>query len=324
MRPPRLGSRVIEFIRLFFWLSPANWKENMNKESKFAKTIRYVSNICIVVIPIFTVLYFSWLQKPRLFISLENYQAILSGCDLILWIVFLLTLVVLAARKRIALGIILFLLTAPCLTISSLCLIGDSPDPSWLFSNVPPIVDHIQFENNTYYLTSEIGEWGISHLELYKCGGQVTHCEQLGEVGIHSDGHFISDVSKNELNVVNGENDLIYTYGEHSRSYEDYSKTKLGNHLYYVSDECNGNNNSCVTLIFSLYECNLNNISCNQLPFQYIGEDGYSNLQVDDSAKEINFYLEPYPYNDPGILIYTYGPHPRCYINGCTITSEQK
>jgi hypothetical protein len=304
----------------------------MNRESKFAKAVRFISNICVFVLPILVILYFLWLQNIQLII-LINYKIILFGCDLILWIVFLLNLVVLAARKRIALGIILFLMTAPCLTISSLCLIGFLPGYSPFVSNLPQIDDHIQFEKNTYYLTSEIGEWGISHQELYKCGGQTINCEQLGEVGIHSDDHFIPDVSKNELNIVNGENNLIYTYGEHSRSYEDYSKTRLGNHLYYVSEDCNtwanDYHDSCGTYIYSIYDCGLNIISCNRLPFQYIEGaqyiegDGYPSLQVDSTAKEINFYIE-FGSSIQNTLIYTYGPHPRCYVNGCTITSEQK
>jgi hypothetical protein len=73
----------------------------MNKESKFAKTIRDVSNICIIVTPIFAVPYFLWIQNPRLFIFLENYNTILSGCDLILWIVFLLTLVTVRSNRTL-------------------------------------------------------------------------------------------------------------------------------------------------------------------------------------------------------------------------------
>ena len=299
----------------------------MNRESKFAKAIRLISNICVFVLPILVILYFWWTQDTQFTIFLINHKTLLFGCGLILWIVFLLTLTTLATRKRVAVGIIFFLITTPCLTISSLCLIGDLPGYSLFFSNLPQIDNHIQFEKNTYYLISEIGEWGISHQELYKCGGQATHCEQLGEVGIHSDDHFIPDVSNNDLNVVNGENDLIYTYGEHSRSYEGYSKTKLGNHLYYVSDECNTWGNSyhdvCETSIYFLYECNLNNTGCSQMPFQYIGNAFYIEMKPNELTNEINIYFDIGTYPGTTTLIYTYGPHPRCYVNGCTITSEQ-
>jgi hypothetical protein len=298
----------------------------MNKESKFAKTIRYVSNVCIIVIPIFVIFYFWWFQHTQLFIFFRSYEAILYGCDLILWIGFLFTFGAFIARKRIVLGIIFFLITIPCLSISTLGLIGHSPSTSF-FSDLPILYDHAQLDENSYYLTSEGGEWGLHYLYLYICENQSFYCEPMS-LGRDHGGHLIVDAPDKEINIVDDMNGLIYTYGQQSRSYEEYSRTQFGNHLYYVSEGCNtwanDYHDSCGTYIYSLYECNLNNISCNRLPFQYIGEDGYSNLQVDDSAKEINFYLEPYPYNDPGILIYTYSSHPRCYVNGCTITSEQK
>ena len=137
----------------------------MNRESKFAKAVRLISNICVFVLPILVILYFLWLQNIQLII-LINYKIILFGCDLILWIVFLLNLVVLAARKRIALGIILFLMTAPCLTISSLCLIGFLPGYSPFVSNLPQIDDHIQFEKILITLHRRLAN-GAYHIRNY-------------------------------------------------------------------------------------------------------------------------------------------------------------
>jgi len=56
----------------------------MNKESKFAKAVGQISKIGVIVIPIFTILYFLWFQATSLFIFLKYYKIILYSCDLVL------------------------------------------------------------------------------------------------------------------------------------------------------------------------------------------------------------------------------------------------
>jgi hypothetical protein len=59
------------------------------------------------------------------------------------------------------------------------------------------------------------------------------------------------------------------------------------------------------------------------MPFQYIGNAFYIEMKPNELTNEINIYFDIGTYPGTTTLIYTYGPHPRCYVNGCTITSEQ-
>jgi hypothetical protein len=242
----------------------------MNKESKFAKAMMQISNICVFVLPIITIVYFLWFQGATgAFILLEYYRIILYSCNVILWIGFFFASAFLLVRKRVVIGIILFLITAPCLSVSTLGLIGESPSPVF-FRDLPQIYDHTQLGNKTYYLTSESGDWGLRYLYLYECGQQIFYCEQVF-LGInHFGGHLIANMSNNEVNIVNDEGDLFYTYGEPSRSYVNFSKTQLENHLYYLSEGCaEPSGDTCNIYTYTLYECTLNNISCKSVPFEF-------------------------------------------------------
>ena len=285
----------------------------MNTESKFSKTVKHISNIGIFAVPILTFLYFLWLQNTQLFIFFKNYKIILFSCGSALWIGFVLTLTALTARKRIALGIILFLITAPCLSISSLLLIEDGPT---VFNNLPSRLDVAQLGTNTYHLTSEKGEWSLHYLELYKCGNYNLHCEQLpfGSRD-HNGGHIVRDISNSEINVVNDSGSLIYTYGDHPRYYDSDSRTQLKSRLYYLSEECD--ELSCNLFTYTLYECGLNNISCKQVQFKFkIKHEVYLYLESNKAVNEISVYND---YGNNKTLIYTYGSHPRCYVEGCEI-----
>jgi len=71
-----------------------------------------------------------------------------------------------------------------------------------------------------------------------------------------------------------------------------------------------------------LYEWNLDYTGCDPLLIQYTGNNDESlDLEVDEIANEVNL-ADQFSYHET--LIFSDGLHPRCYVNGCTITSEQK
>ncbi len=180
-------------------------------ESKSGKTVNQVIYVGVFTLPLLTFLYFLWLHNTQLYIFLENYKIILYGCYIALWISFFLILAALMVRKHIALGITLFLIIAPCLSITGLSLTENGPT---LFDdNLPSRLDVAQLGENTYHLTTQRETWGHLRLKLYKCGNYDLHCEQLPfDLEDRSGGRIVVDTSNGEINIVNGEDSLLYTY----------------------------------------------------------------------------------------------------------------
>ncbi len=289
-------------------------------ESKFGKTVNQVIYVGIFTLPLLIFLYFLWLHNTKLYIFLENYKIILYGCYIALWISFFLILIALMARKYIALGVTLFLIIASCLSITGLSLTENGP--TLLDDNLPSRLDAAQLGENKYHLTTQRETWGHLRLKLYKCGNYDLHCEQLPfDREDHHGAHFVIDTLNREVNVVDGRDSLLYTYGDNPRYYDQDSKTQLKDHFYYLSMRCSEMANYiCRLFTYSLYECSLNNIMCKQLPFRFEREYvAYLYLEPNEITNEINIYN-----NASQTLIYSYSEHPSCYVEGCEILQESK
>lgn len=134
---------------------------------------------------------------------------------------------------------------------------------------------------------------------------------------------FIYDQRMNEVNLVDvsGDSEQLYmSIGKHRRFYEGYAK--LGNHLYYISSKCNRNDKKyCETFTYVLYQCELDHTLCGRLPIEYTGDDDYVNLKANETTGDIEFYLESY-FSDAKELIFTYGEHSHCFVEGCSILEK--
>ena len=125
------------------------------------------------------------------------------------------------------------------------------------------------------------------------------------------------------MSVLQGER-MIYTDGENPREYVRYTYAQLGDHLYFLSKERH-KVNDCKTILcdvytYTLYECKLDYTSCIPLPIQYTENyDVGIVLEANESFNEIVALDE-----DNDTLIFTYGEHPRCYVEGCEILEEHK
>ena len=132
---------------------------------------------------------------------------------------------------------------------------------------------------------------------------------------------------KNEINVMytfgDGTSKLIYTYGTPNRDY-DGEPVQLGNHLYYLAYYRNSESNNRT---YMLFQCNLDNKGCVRLPFEYQGFGRYTEVKVDESTNELRlvFYSDVDNVSLKHIdetLIFTYGEHPTCHVEGCKILEE--
>ncbi len=280
-----------------------------------SKIVNFVVNISFFLLPILTIRYIFWVENPQFYIFLNNYRAILYGCNLALWTGLFLALFHLITKKHLTLGILLFITTMPFLFMSSFLSFDDG---TTLSNNIASKLDTIQIGTDTYYLTLENGEWGHYSEYLYKCKGNNLFCEQLPFRSNNYGGvHFIRDISGNEINIVN-KTGLTYTYGDHPRYYNSDSRTQLKSHLYYLSKKCSEiEGHDCNMFAYTLYECSLNNTLCKQLFFEFkINHEVDLYLEANEAMNEISVYND---YDANKTLIYIYGLHPACYIDGCEI-----
>lgn len=205
-------------------------------------------------------------------------------------------------------------------------------------SGFPSIKDTTRFNGVTYYLTynhqsmidtqyggNYLAKWeGPFASELY---GLRTDWAQL---------EFMIDENSEVVNIVvrifDDTERLVYTDSEPPREYT-LGSAQLGDHFYYVSPQCNigEHRSACATLTYTLYRCKLDNTSCVLLPFQYTGEEDYGYLKINEANNEIDFLVESRFISShdksglpiyPDILVYSYGEHPRCYVEGCEILKE--
>jgi len=142
------------------------------------------------------------------------------------------------------------------------------------------------------------------------------------KINPYSNIRFFYDPTLKMVNVVkydeiDDEEWLVYTdsnppkYYDHSADFMDYR--------FYNSLDCISWTKGRCDPIYShvIYQCNIDNTGCTTLPFQYIGKETYASFEVNGASQELEFYVWP----DDGdiILVYSYGDHPRCHVEGCEV-----
>jgi len=191
----------------------------------------------------------------------------------------------------------------------------------------PVILDEAQLGSYKYYISSTIDWDDHSFQTFYKCKKWSFSCEHLTGSYSAVGWEIIVDEKNNEVSLL-GYIGLLYTDGENPRSY-DQPASEFKDHIYQFSDECNDFNKnkgyySCGSYTYLLYECDMNYKSCVSLPVQYTVQD-YGILLViegNEETDEISAYND-WDDNPNRALIFTYGEHPRCYVEGCEILEEK-
>lgn len=200
--------------------------------------------------------------------------------------------------------------------------------------NSYPSIEDITYQNKTVYILT----YNKDFLEPQYHDFQVAKWtwNALPKVSGLSDGdgdlHFVYDEERKTMMVVStfprGKNLVFIDNGISHQDFEGYTETKFENRLYFVSMNCNWkeDSHSCDPYTYSIAKCNLELTSCETLPFQYKNSYAIPYLEIDEENSELNFILEFTEWSSnqveptyTQVKIYTYGAHPRCYVEGCTI-----
>lgn len=97
---------------------------------------------------------------------------------------------------------------------------------------------------------------------------------------------------------------------------------------YYVSYQCNRDpkySYLCESYTNMLYQCELDNTSCIPLLFKYTGDPAFG-LYVENggAVNSINVFFDIGRFPGKKTLIYTFGKHSYCYVEGCEILEGAK
>jgi hypothetical protein len=171
------------------------------------------------------------------------------------------------------------------------------------------------------------------YLAFYKCARWEFKCKHLYNSYSATIGwKIIIDEQKNEVSlfdeIIAG---FLYTDGETPRVYSGEGG-KLHDHLYSLSEKCNNPTKhesyvDCESYSYIPYKCNMNGVLCNSIPIRYTTNDsGYNHYYYwvgNDLQSEISLYdMDDMGDRNKDILIFTYGVHPRCYVDGCEILEQ--
>lgn len=284
----------------------------MNHVVEVIKWVR--SNFLYLIFAIFIFLYVWWFRlNPIDFGPGEEATEPLIFGVFLLFIYVLILGILKLLKNRSFLRILLLVLAILFLVVNLMFLVV----------YFPHIVDSAQYGVNSYYITSNFPF--LNCCEYY----QLTQWQGIFNYETSFFGYtrppskFIYDKSTEEVGIVDvsGDSERLYMIlGKSRQYYEGYAQ--LGENNYYVSTKCNRNNEHyCETFTYILYQCEFDNTQCKRLPLEYTGEDGFVILQVNELTEEIQFYLELY-YDHSQELIFTYGQHPRCFVEGCSIIEK--
>jgi len=181
------------------------------------------------------------------------------------------------------------------------------------------IVEKAQFGNYTYFVLDEKDSDFHGYETFYKCYKWGLTCDGLHSTYSSTGWKIIIDDQKKEVSLFEeGTSSLVYTDSQNPRTYTG-NVGILHDHLYNLSEKCNNLNNDkgyydCESYTYIPYKCNLNSVLCDSIPIRYTKNDSaYYYWVGNDSQNEISLY------DEADVLIFTYGTHPRCYVDGCEI-----
>lgn len=275
-------------------------------ENKTAVTLRKLFFISITAFLLFYMRWF-WLIPSNTFL--------LFG---ILWLIFHITIAIIfrIRNDQTVLDISLFLF-AP-IFVANLAIIS---------FNYPKVVDSGIYNGALYYLVSNPNydtAYSPDDYDLTKWYGFLQF--ESHHVYFRTDRlRLFYDSNMKLVNVVSysdedGSEWLLYANSAPPRYYQHTAASK--NHRFYISvgdtsaaTDMFGNRR--VYYHYTIYECELDNTGCAPIPFKFTSEEEWTTLEFNEATQEIEFYI--WPDNEDLTLVYSYGDHPRCHVEGCEI-----
>jgi len=269
-------------------------------------------NFVVIVLPVINILYFLWhfLTLGKIYWATYSRFSELWGLAILVGSLFFL-IALLFSNIAFIWRLIITLATLVIMCLNTFAL----------FWGVPYHITTIALGNHTYHLVYVANDNGGEYYRLLECNKNSVFCkytpDELRNSGPNNrDMKLVGDDNENEVHIIkNGY--LIYTYGNQSRHYvSNLDETKIGLYTYYLGYYVEN-----WSVIYNLYKCD-NKFSCAKMPFQYstnyksIYELEDAELQVNKITNEINVFFK-------SALIFTYGEHPRCYVEGCEILEPQ-
>lgn len=184
----------------------------------------------------------------------------------------------------------------------------------------PTIENTVFFQGGRYHLVYGMNDDVHSYQTFYRCNWFGFYCKSLYSSNGYRDAKIIIDKPHNEISLFENYG-LRYTYGPQPRYYEGFP-VESGDQIYELGWYCDKTSAlDCEQVEYVLYRCNVDYTDCKPLPIKYTSyyDDYYLDLGKNESTEEI-FLLDN--SNDPPDLIFTYGEHPRCYVEGCKIVEK--
>jgi len=283
---------------------------------KIIEAIKWiVRNSLLITVAGFIIIYLRWFKLTPLIFYNDPDGAYIVGLILLGIFGFFVMLLKLA-RNRAVVKIILLVPTI-------LFFLGNI---THIIAFFPSMEFTTKCNGNTYYITwmHPFGDyqWTFYNVTIWK-GVFKYKSFFFGYSPGAGPYKVICDEERNEANIVSTFTEaLAYTDGANPRRYDRYVGTSLKTHRYFLAWQCNDRLPTiCGSETFILYQCNLGYTSCKSLPISYTGESvDYLILEANEETNEIELYDDF--KEDGGILIFTYGEHPRCYVEGCEILKE--
>jgi hypothetical protein len=189
------------------------------------------------------------------------------------------------------------------------------------------VKEKAQFGQYTYLIVDAEDSDFHGYLAFYKCARWGFSCELLYRHPSPTIGwKIIIDEQKKEVSLFDDVyTNFLYTDSKNPRDYAIGIGGILNDHLYSLSEKCNNPNNNkgyydCESYTYIPYKCNIAGVLCNPIPIRYTTDnDGYYYWTENEFQNEISLYNSS---NTDDILIFTYGAHSRCYVDGCEILKQ--
>ena len=215
-------------------------------------------------------------------------------------------------NKKTAMSLFLFIVTLPFFVLN-------------FGYYLPKIIsERARFGQYTYLIFDSQNSDFHPYLAFYKCARREFNCEPLYSSPSATIGwKIIIDEQKKEVSLFDDiHTNFLYTDGENPRDYAYGRGGILNGYLYSLSEECSYKDSdvTCGTYTHTPYKCNINGTSCNPLPIRYTTNYDYYYYWIENELQnEISLYIST---DTDEILIFTYGVHSRCYVDGCEILEQ--
>ena len=215
-------------------------------------------------------------------------------------------------NRKTAMSLFLFIVMLPLFTINF----------GYYFPKL--ISERARFGKYTYLIFETYNSDFHPVSDFYKCKRWEFECELLYGTPDMTRQKIIIDEQNKEVSLFDDVYmQFLYTDGENPRYYSFGTGGILKDHLYSLSEKCNNPNNDkgyydCESYTYIPYKCNIAGVLCNPIPIKYTtnNNDGYYYWTENELQNEISLYKSD---DIDDILIFTYGSHSRCYVDGCEI-----